>query len=89
MIQGLLIYSGRYFKYQVPLIVSLHAVLNDTSLKHHVWHGHFSFDASDESVFHVIVRPSSSVIIPSYEFLEAFAEEFQREGIMIVLPKIE
>ena len=40
-------------------------------------------------VFHVIVRQSSSWIIPSSEFLEAFADEFQREGIMIVLPKIE
>ena len=40
-------------------------------------------------VFHEMVRPSSSWIIPSSEFLEAFAAEFQIEGIMIALPEIK
>ena len=41
------------------------------------------------SVFHETVTPSSSWIIPPTEFLEAFAEEFQREGILIILPEIK
>ena len=41
------------------------------------------------SVFHEIVRPSSSWVIPSPEFLEAFAADFQRDGILIALPEIK
>ena len=40
-------------------------------------------------VFHDIVRPSSSWVIPSSEFLEAFAAEFQIEGIRIAVPEIK